>query len=256
MRSRTIEQVDEGTYLASVSDLMSGLIFIFIILLLVFAIGLREQEDRKQEEIKKLTGAAQERAALLRRLKDDLRRAGIEVMVDEQQGVLRLGEAILFPLGKAELQGGGEVTIQKLARVLADVLPCYTARRSAPVAESCNGLGRDGRVDALFIEGHTDDLKISGGAAGFKDNWDLSTARARMIYLNLIESSAELREMKNDSEQEVISLSGYGESRPVVPNTSDEQRQKNRRIDLRFLMVPPRDALPDPAERVRDGMSR
>lgn len=254
-RSRAVEQVDEGSYLASVSDLMSGLIFIFIILLLVFAIGLREQEDRKEEEIKRLTGAAQERAALLKRLKDDLRAAGIEVVIDERQGVLRLGEAILFPSGRAELQGRGSDTVAKLATVLSNVLPCYTASSATEALPACDGLGRDGRVDALLIEGHTDDVPISG-TGGFKDNWDLSTARARAIYLALIERSAPLREIKNDKQQQIISLSGYADSRPAEENTSDLNRTKNRRIDLRFLMVPPEDALIEAAEQVREAMSQ
>jgi hypothetical protein len=37
----------------------------------------------------------------------------------------------------------------------------------------------------------------------------------------------------------VIGISGYGEQRPVADNATDEGRQKNRRIDIRFVMAYP-----------------
>lgn len=247
--------IDEGSYLASVSDLMSGLMFIFIIVIVVFALGLKEQEVRKEDEVRRLRGAAEERTKLLEQVRDDLTKAGIQVTIAPEQGVLRLGEGILFGLGRADLDVQGQATVSHLARVLGQVLPCYTTAPPAAVPQHCGGRGTAGRVDALFIEGHTDDLQLSG-AGGFKDNWELSTARAKNIYLSLVASNTTLDLLKNDDEQPVLSVSGYADRRGLHPNTSDTFRALNRRIDLRFVMVPPRDLLPEPAVKVKEGLAR
>jgi len=247
--------VDEGSYLASVSDLMSGLIFIFIIVIVVFALGLKEQEIKKEDEVRRLKGAAEERTRLLERVRDDLTKAGIQVTIVPEQGVLRLGEGILFGLGRADLDLQGQATVSHLATVLGRVLPCYTTLPAGDARQECGDSGKAGRVDALFIEGHTDNLRLSG-LGGFKDNWELSTSRAKNIYLNLVASNPLLDELRNHEAQPVLSVSGYADRRGIQPNTSDAFRALNRRIDLRFVMVPPPDLLPEPAERVRKDMGR
>jgi len=53
-----------NSYLASVSDLVSGLLYIFIITLMVFALGLKNQKV-KEDEVAKLTGADRARQQML-----------------------------------------------------------------------------------------------------------------------------------------------------------------------------------------------
>jgi hypothetical protein len=50
----------------------------------------------------------------------------------------------------------------------------------------------------------------------------------------------ELAGLTNQSRSPVISVSGYGETRPV--DTDHRDADANRRIDLRFLMEPPKSA--------------
>jgi outer membrane protein OmpA-like peptidoglycan-associated protein/tetratricopeptide (TPR) repeat protein len=64
------------------------------------------------------------------------------------------------------------------------------------------------------IQGHTDDV------GNDKDNLILSDNRARSVYEYLIE---------NGIIPARLSYKGYGESKPLVPNTSEENRAKNRR---------------------------
>lgn len=99
-----------------------------------------------------------------------------------------------------------------------------------------------GKLDSVFIEGHTDNVPIVGRLAKiFKNNWELSTARAIYTYKQVTANQVALTEMLNTNDQPIISVSGYGEGRPVpghehkVP-TNDPI---NRRIDIRFIMSPP-----------------
>ena len=72
------------------------------------------------------------------------------------------------------------------------------------------------------IEGHTDDVPIK--TQRFKDNWDLSTARASSIVRILT------RDYGFDAAR--ITASGKGEFHPVNLNKSVEGRAGNRRTEI------------------------
>lgn len=72
------------------------------------------------------------------------------------------------------------------------------------------------------VEGHTDDVPINTPL--FRSNWHLSIARAVNVAYYLIE--------KHKLDQEKISVSGFGEFHPLVPNTTEENRARNRRVDI------------------------
>jgi hypothetical protein len=73
-----------------------------------------------------------------------------------------------------------------------------------------------------------------------KDNLDLSALRATSTFRKLLKDKPELRDFESPNGTPVLSVSGYGESRPVAmePGESIERfKQRNRRIDLRILMA-------------------
>ena len=74
----------------------------------------------------------------------------------------------------------------------------------------------------VMIEGHTDNVPIK--TTLFKDNWDLSTARAISIVRILTKESG------FDSKR--ITASGKGEFKPVKPNDTTEGRADNRRTEI------------------------
>jgi len=80
------------------------------------------------------------------------------------------------------------------------------------------------------MEGHTDTTGVDS------DNWQLSTARAVNTYRELISVSPALRTLLNRQHQEIISVSGYSSTRPIDSRNQREACERNRRIDLRFVM--------------------
>ncbi len=260
--SQTLSPEDGQGYLVSVSDLMAGLLFLFIIALMVFALSLKEAEQEKNEEVKALRANKEARNELLTELEKSLKDAGVEVVIDLEQGVLRLPEEVLFRSGSARLDRNGRENIRKLASALALVMPCYVSTHlDAPYCQERKLNRYKAKVNAVFIEGHTDDIKVSLGHKKFHDNWELSTARS-------IETSKELREagngllydgndlltLANSNHEIIFGVSGYADQRPVVPNTDNESRARNRRIDLRFIMEPP-SVEPEPVTKTREQMS-
>lgn len=76
--------------------------------------------------------------------------------------------------------------------------------------------------NVVLVEGHTDDL----GREAY--NLDLSMKRAEKIRQLLLSGGVS---------DELISMIGYGESQPKVPNTSEENRAINRRIEFKIFEV-------------------
>ena len=109
-----------------------------------------------------------------------------------------LSENLLFPSGSAVVNPKGVDALSKLAAVLnlnADV--------------------------AVNIEGHTDSIPIRGR---FKDNWDLSTARANSIVRILVDN------YKVDPVR--VIASGHSFFDPLDSNSTTEGRAKNRRTEI------------------------
>jgi outer membrane protein OmpA-like peptidoglycan-associated protein len=72
----------------------------------------------------------------------------------------------------------------------------------------------------VVVEGHTDDV-------GSRDlNISLSENRAKSVARLLIDSGVK---------SEKVSYAGYGPDKPLVPNTSDENRAKNRRVEIKLI---------------------
>jgi chemotaxis protein MotB len=74
----------------------------------------------------------------------------------------------------------------------------------------------------IRVEGHTCDLPISNSR--YPSNWELSVMRAVNVAKYLIESV----KMAPDR----VAVAGYGQYRPIVPNTNEENRARNRRVDI------------------------
>lgn len=252
--SRT-EGPEEHNYLVSVSDLMAGLLFLFIILIAALALDLGNATVRHQNETQRLQGAYEARSVLLRQVRQRLNDKGVQVRIDEEQGVLHLGkEGITFPVGMAEPEPAERLKVFILRDILATVLPCF-AHPQGDIPE-CGELNRNRMtLEAVLVEGHADKQAVTPGGK-YQDNWDLSVARAITIFRDLDGST--LGRLCNSHKQKILSVSGYGDSRPVSQGTNPAELSQDRRIDLRFIMEPPspsEDPIPGPLMETKKRLS-
>src|SRR5690606_17475610 len=105
----------------------------------------------------------------------------------------------------------------------------------------------------LQIEGHTDTIPFGQQAVSrFNGNLELSAARAAHIHGLLGSFEPALLRLLNGDELPLLGVAGYGPDRRLPELTGDDARQ--RRIDLRFIMEPPRGARPVPVEAVDAGL--
>ncbi|VFU10492.1 OmpA/MotB family protein [Methylocella tundrae] len=248
---------EEENYFVSMTDMMVGVLFIFIIMLMVFALDYRSKTDdqteslkvaqevakkletlRKEvsEEISALDEAQRTRQRLLQQLKSELETQRLRVEVDEQNGVLRLTEdAVRFDADKATLSDAARQNVARIARVLNDVLPAYAACQSRLERVECRDTPGS-TVETVFIEGHTDVTGVKDPDERDRRNWELSTERAVNTYRGIIADAPLLRAMRNLKREEIISVSGYSSARPIDSAERADAWAKNRRIDLRFVM--------------------
>jgi len=80
-------------------------------------------------------------------------------------------------------------------------------------------------VKQVLIDGHTDNVPMNSPI--FPSNWELSAARASRVGRFIIDT------MRFPANQLVVS--GYGQYRPLKPNTSDDNRALNRRVEVKIL---------------------
>lgn len=236
----------EESYFVSMTDIMVGLLFIFIIMLMAFALYLKREQERTadlqkdtrktvevvRDEVSRMRDLESQRTEMLREIESRLARRGVQVIIREGSGVLQLPEDVLFGSDERELDAEGVQAIRHVAVALDAVLPCYALVPSEiPQSPSCPE--RDGsglRLQAVFVEGHTDSV----GSDDY--NWDLSADRAINTFQELADATAVATRLLNDDGEYLFSVAGYGENRPVEEETSEESRRRNRRIDLRFIM--------------------
>ena len=121
----------------------------------------------------------------------ELSKEGLKISLEEQ------GKLSFFESGKSELTEDMKQTLNKMTDVFKKI------------AEK----------NEIIVEGHTDDIPIK--TKEFSSNWDLSTARATEVVKYLL---------NKDFPPAKMGAIGYGSHRPIVPNTSPENRRRNRRV--------------------------
>ncbi|WP_194190912.1 OmpA family protein [Clostridium chrysemydis] len=122
----------------------------------------------------------------------------VDITEDERGVILQLKDSILFQTGESKLKPESKDILNKINTLL----------KSVP--------------NSIVVEGHTDNVPIHNSE--YDSNWDLSTARAVTVVRYFIEEKGE-----NPSR---FSASGYGEYKPLVANNSDDNRSKNRRVNI------------------------
>lgn len=229
---------EEESYFVSMTDMMVGMLFVFIIMLMAFALNFKEAEEKREKTLESLTKAHEARAKLLESLRSSLLEKGVIVQIDIQSGILRLPESILFDVNKSILSNDAKEKLGYLANALWEVLPCYATTHLIDVDNLKCPAEAVSKLESVFIEGHTD----KSGDANY--NLRLSVDRSVNTYQEMVFHRHELESLRNNSDEHLLSVSGYGEERTI-----SDVDQDNRRIDLRFLMATPRPEDFDTIER-------
>jgi outer membrane protein OmpA-like peptidoglycan-associated protein len=129
---------------------------------------------------------------------------GVQLEQLEQGVKMTLAATVLFPSGSSELSEPGKALLAKIAETL-------TKRGTGGVA----------------VEGHTDNAPISGNLAKiYPTNWELSAARALTVVRYLADKGVP---------ESHLEARAFGATRPRAPNTTEQDKEKNRHIELMVM---------------------
>jgi chemotaxis protein MotB len=155
----------------------------------------------KEEKVKEVSNTYEQ---LLQNMKSEIAKG--QVTISELKGKLTVNmeAAILFDSGSADVKDDGLEILLKMVETLKSV-----------------------KDKAIRIEGHTDNVQISGGLMRqFPTNWELSAARAINVAKYLQQQGVD---------PAILSAAAYAEYKPVADNSSKEGRAKNRRIEITLV---------------------
>ena len=134
---------------------------------------------------------------------DDLGTSGdIDINIDQTVVMISIADKLLFNTASYRVKQSAYKVITRLADII----------KSEPSID-------------VMIEGHTDSRTINNAVV--QDNWDLSVKRATAIV--------RLLQTKFDVDGSRLIAAGRGDTMPLVPNTSNQNRAKNRRTKIIIL---------------------
>ncbi|PHQ92436.1 MAG: flagellar motor protein MotB [Sulfurimonas sp.] len=128
------------------------------------------------------------------------------ITIEEAQDgfVIELPASLLFKPGSATIDNQDTLLFLKRIALITEELPVETR---------------------VSVQGHTDD-QGPGAKSPYKDNWELSSARAIAVLQELL-----LDGVSGDR----VSAEGYAEFKPAATNATKSGREKNRRVELHFF---------------------
>jgi chemotaxis protein MotB len=174
--------------------------------------ALNDELARLNQELDELLQSREDlanaKSELERKLQSELGSGDLSLSMQSRGLVLTVLDRVLFDSGKAELKPSSMETLTKVAGILADKVADHM----------------------VFVEGHTDNVPIR--YSGWRSNWELSTARATEVVHHFVD--------QDGIDPRRLAATGYGEFHPVTANDTDEERGKNRRVEI---VISPRKVL-------------
>lgn len=155
----------------------------------------KENFKKKKEEAEKMASEFKTYFAENKLSKD------IEVIVDGDEVLLNFKDGILFSTAQETLNNSSKEILSGVAELLLE----YPEKN-------------------IKIEGHTDNVPIISET--IKNNWYLSSNRALAVLTYFIQEKKMI--------EDVFVVEGKGEYSPIAPNDTEENRAKNRRVEIRI----------------------
>lgn len=183
----------------SFADLMTGLLGAFVLLLVGVMATQLELASSLEAEVQKRQAEEHKRQSLEQALAIPLASGRITL----SNGRIGISGKLLFELNSDKLEPEG----RQLLKSLVGPLKSYLSARD----------------EILMVSGFTDDQGIRSRNRKFEDNWELSAQRALTVSRTLIEEGMPAS---------MLFAAAFGQEQPLVPNTSEQARAQNRRVEI------------------------
>jgi len=161
--------------------------------------ALAKSTAQLSEEKGALEAKSKQYEELAQSLKSEIASGEIELSELKGKMTVKLKDRILFASGSAAINKEGRKVLDSVARAFK---------------------GLEGKN--VIVAGYTDDVRV-GRKLPFKDNWDLSTARAVSVVRYL---------QGHEIDPRMLGAAGFSKYRPRASNDTAEGKSQNRRIEI------------------------
>ena len=183
----------------SFADLMTCLLGAFVLLLVGVMAAQLDMASQLEVEVQKRQIEEQKRLSLENALAIPLASGRITL----NNGRIGISGKLLFKLNSDQLEPEGRQLLKSL------VLPLRSYLQT--------------RDELLMVSGFTDDKAVTSRNREFADNWELSAQRALTVTRTLIEEGMPAS---------LLFAAAFGQEQALVPNTSEQARAQNRRVEM------------------------
>ncbi len=212
IRPKSEETNDGNIFWITMTDLMTGLVLVFIVLF--FYTYLTGHVEKIQSDL------AQENAS--KSLQETLKKQDINALIDPISGVVKISDLELFDVNSYKLSSKGKAYLDKFAPAYLDSL--------------FSNEYLDKNIDKIIIQGHTDSQTFAGKFSDdeqYMKNMELSLNRAYEVA-NYI-TNTPYNKTNGNRLRKMIIVEGASFSNPVMVD-GKEDFAKSRRVELKLVM--------------------
>lgn len=211
----------ENNFFIPMLDMTVGVLFIFIILMVFYAL--------RYEEIVIKQGLEEDSVKFINNLCDELDLGVVDC--DPLNKKIFLPGDDFFNSREVELNENGLLLAERFAAVVYDATDCYIYEPRSE-REGCTQEANF-YIGEISIDAHADVRPYRGE---YIDNIGLSQRRAFNFFKTLIELEPSFENFLNQKRQPVWKFSGYGATRPLFDCDFNDEvcHAKNRRVEITF----------------------
>ncbi len=220
-----LDDIEENPpeYWSSFSDMMSGLLMIFILFLTMTILQLNIQEDllhdkegllqEKEDEVNRILGV---RKMIVEELKKEFEDSNLQLNIDPESGSITFSEGVFFDYDKYEIKETGKEYLKSFIPKYIEVL--------------LNDNNRE-YISEIIIEGHTDNN------GSYMYNLELSQKRAFEVSKYILSNEfGQLTEEENIRLKSILTANGRSFSNPILDENGSIHKEKSRRVEFKFRL--------------------
>ena len=248
-KRRYESEEEETSYWLSYSDMMAGLLLVFVLIITFTMLQAKEQYEEKEKQLEaqhvlmleqqeqllaqqevvvsqqEIMQAQQEkldkiigiRGDLIQALKEEFSGTDLKVTVDGQTGAITFDSNVLFDYNKSELKQNGK-------DFLTNFLPRYFSVLLSPKFREY--------ISEIIIEGHTDTQ------GGYMSNLHLSQARALSVAtFCLTENNNFISDEDVLELRKIVTVNGRSFSSPILDADGKVNMSASRRVEFKFRLT-------------------
>lgn len=211
-RNKSSEYNEENIFWITMTDLMLGLVLVFMILFFYSTTNSYFEKVREQT----ITGDVNQE------LVEKLKEQNIDAEVDLFSGVVNISDLELFEVNSWDLSENGKEYLQKFVPIYVDTI-----------------LGNQeyaGKIKGLIVQGHTDSqtfADVNTPEAQYMKNMELSLKRAYSVASYFQHTTYD--KQFSPALEKIMLVEGCSYSKPILDDEGKEDLQKSRRVELKLV---------------------